>query len=56
MSVEDAVQEFLARRAESVVWIADLVRSLDLGTISDAAPLLVVVRQIQNLAGSPPSA
>jgi glutamate dehydrogenase len=55
MSVEDAVQEFLARRADSVVWIADLVRSLDLGTISDAAPLLVVVRQIQNLASSSPS-
>jgi glutamate dehydrogenase len=55
MSVEDAVQEFLARRADSVVWIADLVRSLDLGTISDAAPLLVVVRQLQNLAVSSPS-
>jgi hypothetical protein len=50
-SIEDAVQQFIADRADSVVWIAELIRSLDLGAINDAAPLLVVVRQIQNLAG-----
>jgi glutamate dehydrogenase len=50
-SIEDAVQQFIADRADSVVWIAELIRSLDLGAIDDAAPLLVVVRQIQNLAG-----
>jgi hypothetical protein len=33
------------------VWIAELIRSLDLGAINDAAPLMVVVRQIQHLAG-----
>ena len=55
MSAEEAVQQFLAQRADSVVWVAELVRSLELGAISDAAPLLVVVRQIQNLAGSSPS-
>jgi glutamate dehydrogenase len=50
-SIEDAVQQFIADRADSVVWIAELIRSLDLGAVNDAAPLLVVVRQIQNLAG-----
>jgi len=50
-SIEDAVQHFIADRADSVVWIAELIRSLDLGAVNDAAPLLVVVRQIQNLAG-----
>jgi glutamate dehydrogenase len=51
LSIEDAVQQFIADRADSVVWIAELIRSLELGTIDNAAPLLVVVRQIQNLAG-----
>ena len=55
LTVDEAVKQFLARRVDSVVWVAELVRSLDLGAIDDAAPLLVVVRQLQNLAESSPS-
>jgi glutamate dehydrogenase len=55
LTVDEAVEQFLARRVDSVVWVAELVRSLDLGAIDDAAPLLVVVRQLQNLAESSPS-
>jgi NAD-specific glutamate dehydrogenase len=54
-SMDEAVEQFLAHRVDSVVWVAELVRSLEPGSIDDAAPLLVVVRQLQNLAGSPPS-
>jgi glutamate dehydrogenase len=52
LAVAEAVEQFLARRVDSVVWIAELVRSLDLEAIDDAAPLLVVARQLQNLAES----
>jgi NAD-specific glutamate dehydrogenase len=55
LTVDEAVEQFLARRVDSVVWVAELVRSLDMGAIGDAAPLLVVVRQLQNLAESSPS-
>ncbi|HEX6145244.1 MAG TPA: hypothetical protein VF083_00610, partial [Acidimicrobiia bacterium] len=54
-SIEDAVQRYIADRADAVVWISELIRSLDLDAIGDPAPLLVVVRQIQNLAGLTPT-
>jgi glutamate dehydrogenase len=55
LSMDEAVEQFLASRVDSIVWVAELVRSLEPGAIDDTAPLLVVVRQLQNLAGSPSS-
>ena len=52
-SPDEAVEQFLARRADAVDRVVGLVRSLEAGTIGDTAPLLVAVRQIQALAGDP---
>jgi NAD-specific glutamate dehydrogenase len=50
ISVDHGVEQFLAERADSVARVAEMVATLRSGAIRDTAPLLVAVRQIQNLA------
>ena len=46
----EALERFLAERADAVARVVELVQSLEAGTIGDIAPLMVVLRQIQALA------
>ncbi len=49
-SVDEAVERFVAQRADEVRRILELVRSLESGPVTDPAPLMVAVRQIQALS------
>jgi glutamate dehydrogenase len=51
-AVDDAVEQFLAQRADAVARVVEMARALESASVVDPAPLMVAVRQIQALAGS----
>jgi NAD-specific glutamate dehydrogenase len=51
-SVDEAVEQFLAQRADAVARVVEMARALESASVIDPAPLMVAVRQIQALAGS----
>lgn len=48
--VDEAVDRYLAERGPGVARVVELITSLESGSLTDPAPLMVAVRQIQALA------
>jgi glutamate dehydrogenase len=50
LSPEEAVERFLAGRADEVIRVVELVRRLEADSVDDPTPLMVAVRQAEMLA------